>query len=92
MCIRDRSRKSLETIVPILCATIFLLCFLSAVFDVKGKPPVNLLGLFSGFGAYFFAKGIFCSVSLYIAAKTLWVLIDIRQELRNDRENSGHVG
>ena len=82
------SRKSLETIVPILCATIFLLCFLSAVFDVKGKPPVNLLG----FGAYFFAKGIFCSVSLYFAAKTLWVLIDIRQELRNDRENSGHVG
>ena len=89
---RNMTRKIAETVIPILSIAIFLLCVAAATINPDPKKAPHFSGLFQGFGAYFFAKGIFCSVSLFLAGKTYWILVDIRSEFLKGRGKSNNAG
>ena len=63
-------RFYLRYLNPSVCTIILLLCtWAAATSDHEEGTLVAILQ--GGFGAYFFAKGLFCSATLWIAGRTL---------------------
>ena len=55
----------LKFVNPILAIAIFLLCAYAATKDPE--KPIQFSNLFAGsFTTYFFAKGIFCSIAVFL--------------------------
>jgi len=68
----------LKYVNPVVALFVLLLCVWAASTIDNGK--INFYGTFiGGFGTYFFAKGLFCSASLFIAGRSLLARIDIER-------------
>ena len=64
----------LRVINPIVSLFVFLLCFWSSTFS--GNDGFNIFGIIiGGMTTYFFAKGIFTSLSLLILGRVLLEII-----------------
>ena len=85
-----RLKFYLRYINPIVALVVLLLCVYASVKGEK-KEPLQLSNAFSGFlFTYFLAKGIFCSVSVFLLGKLVEAAIEIRdyaEENRNIKQN-----
>jgi uncharacterized membrane protein len=72
----------LKVINPIVALLVLLICIHAATFDEGDFKPGEIIK--GGFSAYFLAKGIFCSVTLFIVGRILLVIIT-RLENRNNK-------
>jgi hypothetical protein len=67
-------RTYLKIFNPIVAIVVLLLCVDASLFDDgKFKPEGFLMG---GLQTYFFAKGIFCSATLFVLGRVLLLLMD----------------
>lgn len=72
----------LKYINPFLAILVFMICFYASVADelITKEGSFNILRLFDGgIPSYFLAKGIFCSVSMFLLGKIVEMLIYSKQ-------------
>lgn len=79
-------RNRIESVTPVLSILVFAFCLYAAVFDPESAFYVDITSLFKGFGPYFFAKGVFCCMSLYIAGKSYGLLAELAANSRDSGE------
>ena len=70
-------RTYLKFINPLIAVLVFLLCTFAASKEDKDKPIVIGHVVMGGIPTYFFAKGIFCGVAIFLLGKI------VEQQRRN---------
>lgn len=73
-------RTYLKFVNPILALLVFGLCAFAAMKEDKDKPIVIGNVIVGGIPTYFFAKGIFCGVAIFLLGKVL------ENQIGRDRE------
>jgi len=72
-------RFYLKYINPLVALLVFILCTYSSMKGGDEEPLVVLGPLAGSVGTYFFAKGLFCSVALFLLGKTVEIMISIQK-------------
>jgi hypothetical protein len=81
-------RYYLRVINPAVALSVFVLCTWASIGSDNGGVgggTINIFGIIiGGLSTYFFAKGVFCSLSLFISGK---ILLEIMQKKYPEKEN-----
>jgi hypothetical protein len=78
-------RYYLRVINPAVALSIFVLCTWAAIVGGDNGGTINIFGIIiGGLSTYFFAKGVFCSLSLFISGK---ILLEIMQKKYPEIDN-----
>ncbi len=72
-------RAYLKVVNPLIGVLVFALCTFAAMKEDKDKPIKVGNVVMGGIPTYFFAKGIFCGVAIFLLGKVVELQLDRNQ-------------